>query len=363
MSPPSDTRLVDWLRGVVLDPTGGELEANRARVAAITGALGVAAVLDLFTYAYDWAGDGETGFALLLASVREGEADWDTEPDAPLARRLAAAALADRLAVDDDGAVILALAVRSAAFSGQPSPLPDLPGLATQALARIATARRRRPIAETASLDEELKPVIKEITVAAEVAATTETLRAALEKTRTSLRTVARRSDAIAAEARLRHLLVDEELDILWWSQGAVSETLGISWAQAGEEATLLAALELAGLQRLQPAPRSAPRLVSTALREAGLDPRGEASLQATVEAAVEASGGASPAQVADPAWLFPVSAALEECRRKRGEKSWAPAYRSEFDLDPALPRVRFELVVQMLCERSLHALIGSPPA
>jgi hypothetical protein len=360
MNSPSESRLADWLHGVVLDPGGGELEVNRSRVAAITAALGPTNVLDVLTYAY---GGGASGFQTLLTAVREaGEETWAIEPESGLAVRLAAASLADRLVGDDDGAVIAALAIGSAAFAGIASPLADLPSLAEAALARIAGQRRRRVDNEPESIEEELRTTIKDLSIAqAEGPVANEEMRSALEKARSAVRTLSRRADAIEREAWARRQMVDEELDILWWSQAEASETLGISWRALGEEITLLSALELSGLQRLQPSPRSAPALIASALGAADLKPGEEVALRGAVEAVVGVLGDRKPIEPGVPAWFFPLSAAIDECQRKGGEPAWAPAYSAEFSVDPEATWTRLDLATQILRERSLLALTGQP--
>lgn len=363
MNRPSDNRLADWLHGVTLDPTGGELEANRARLQAITAALSVTNIIELFAYAYQHPGDADAGFHFLVTAVREsGDETWSAEPNSGLALRLAAGAVADLLgAGGGDVTAIAAQAVRSAGFSGRTAPLEDLPGLASTALGRIGAARRRRASEELPPLEDELKGTIKEITIAeGDGAVQIEQLRAILEKSRTAVRNVARRVDSLEIAAHARRRMVDEELDVLWWSQGGVSHLLSNPWEQAEEAATLLAPLELASLLRLQPPPRSSVALIGKTLEDAGLERDGEVSLASAVEAAVAASSGRELVAAGIPEWLFPVSAALDECQRKNGEAAWAAAYQAEFDVDPAGVHSRVALADQLLGERSLYSMIGS---
>jgi hypothetical protein len=360
MSPLSDTRLPDWLQGVSLDPGDNELDLNRERVRAVVKGLSRGEALDIFAYAYRLPSAGDKGFSAVVTAVREhADESWAPDESSVLAHRLAASAIADLLAEgDSDSTILLAQAVLSAAFSAVDPPLPELPNLAQSAVVRVSTERRRRERAVLVPLEEELEPAIKALTIAdGEGSVSIKALRGVLAEARAAFRTVRRRIEAIETHELDREALINEELDVLWWAQGGVSTLLEKPWREAGEAATLLVPLELASRTYVQPPPRSSSGLIDSALDAAELESSEEIELGAAVEAASTEMGSEGPEHL-DRYGLFPLSAAMAECKRKSCDPAWRSGYLAEFGLDPADGYPRKVLAGQMLREMSLQAVL-----
>jgi hypothetical protein len=354
----SQTRLANWLHGASLDPSNQDLDSHFERMEAIVRALRENNVLDVVAYAYQLSSAGMEGFNLVHdAVVQETEEDWDVSAGDVLPRRLAAAAVADLLDQgDSDVAVIAGLAVHSAEFCGYQAPLADLPSLASGAISRISTERRRRSDEAPPSLYNDVEPQIAKANVEEVEPVGSGPLRAALEKVRASVRRTARRIDAMQIQLENRNHVIDEELDVLWWSHGKQSEVLGLSWREAEGAALLVAPYELASKLALEPPPRSASFLVAAVFEQAGLDPNGSVALREAVECA--APLGTNVSESGGPYKLFPISDALLERHRKNGQDVWADAFKAEFGLDPEEAFPRIDMAGQFLTELSLRKIV-----
>jgi len=355
----SETRLASWLHGASVDPASQDLDSHFERMEAIGGALRANNVLDVVAYAYELPSASMDGFNLVHnAIIQAGEKDWEASAGDVLPRRLAASAVADLLDQGDgDVAVIAGLAIQSAEFCGYQPPLADLPPLASAAISRISTARRRRSVETPPSVYNEVEPQIAKANVEEVEPVASGPLRAALEKIRASIRRTARRVDAMQTQFENRSLVVDEELDVLWWSHGKYSEILNQSWSEAKGAALLVAPYELASKLSLEPPPRSAGFLVAAIFEQAGLDPNGSAALREAVECA--AALEASVSEGGDYK-LFPISDAILERHRKKGQEVWADGYKAEFGLDSEEMFAHIDLASQFLRELSLGKLVRS---
>lgn len=354
----SQTRLAAWLHGVSVDPDSQDLDANFERMDAIVGALSSGNVLDVLAYAYQLPSMGAHGFDVVQTAItKELEPGWQATSSDALPRRLAAAALADLLDQQStDAAAIAGLAIGSAEFCDYAPPLTDLPPLAAAAVARIANARRRRSGQLSPPVYGEVESQISKATVEEADPVGSAPLRAALEKVRAAVRRTARGVDSMQAQLEHRNLVIDEELDVLWWCLSKRSETLGQSWRETADAAVLVGSYELAGRLSIQPPPQSAVYLVSAVLEMADLDPEGAIS----ISEAVEASGAIGPAilERGGAQRLFPIISAIAERHRKNDDRVWADGFKAEFGLDPSDERSRQDLVRQFLTELSLSDLL-----
>ncbi|MEJ7785136.1 MAG: GTPase-associated system all-helical protein GASH [Solirubrobacteraceae bacterium] len=117
---------------------------------------------------------------------------------------------------------LIAYAVKSAAFCGMTPKLLELPGLADRALHETAIAvRRRTPISGSA------KAVLKAEQEKAAAASAEEEV---ADESQVGLAALAAHIDTVVVTINARQAMVDEELDLLWWSaQG--SNARGERWS------------------------------------------------------------------------------------------------------------------------------------
>ena len=191
-------------------------------------------------------------------------------------RVLAAAALAVEFeASSSTVGLVAALALRSAAFQGWRSVIPDLLERAENfTLRRSVDLRKTAPLPIT---DAPSGPVKKALETAAAraaegTAAVVETLSVAITQLSTEDARAQKRLTSALEAIEHRYRVAEEELGILWWLFGDRSTELDKPFANCGSAYVLVSASELASLTRLMPGPIAAAHFLAKALKLAGAD-------------------------------------------------------------------------------------------
>lgn len=200
-----------------------------------------------------------------------------------LAATLAAAALVVRLTdTGRDDRTVSALLVQSAGFIGLEPAVPDLPAAAAIVLAGLA--RRERHRAEAAETTREVRNLLASAGSSAEdVDDSAASLKKAVLQRDQALRALAKRVETLVTWTESRLALVDEELDILWWSRGGRSLTTQEPWERLPPpQRAAVAASELGRLLAQVPAPPSARSILRTTM---GADADTETPIVAVVAA------------------------------------------------------------------------------
>ena len=255
--------LPKWLQRVVVDLDVETLERRQEAVKSL--AAGGYDLHDLVLAAHEQFVDGS------LAEL--GRAAVDADPalvieDKPaLVATLAAAAVAMLLAEPSDRATQLALLVSSAEFLGLTPAIPELPTTARRVESERSEAGRERPTMP--DLHSAVKRLLRETlpTPSAEAAESEQPTPDTVGARDQALQATAKRCEDLLEYFERRLRLVDEEIDVLWWSKANRSSIAGDAWANLnGAKRVTLAALELSQLLSTTPAPPSAPALLSDAV-------------------------------------------------------------------------------------------------
>jgi hypothetical protein len=183
-----------------------------------------------------------------------------------LVATLATAAVAVRLdEVGNENATLLALLSQSASFVGLELAVPEVHRLADAALAgQVRGVRQRAQPAEAAS---EIRTLLKNASTSAIAAdATAAAINKAVTERDRALRAVAQRVDSLVGWAEARLELLEEELDLLWWSRRGRSRDDQPWETLPPAQRAAVCAGELADLLAHAPAPSSVRSLLREAL-------------------------------------------------------------------------------------------------
>lgn len=206
--------------------------------------------------------------AAVQAIVNAGDPSLVIAGSRPLVGVLAAAAVIVRLADSDrTDSALHGLLVQSAGFIGLVPAVSELPAAAANALADAG--RRQRSRLEADETPREVARLLAASKVAA-AAATDESNRSIVEAVLardSALRALARRVEDVVGVMEERLQLLDEELDLLWWSRRGRPTGEDEPW-EALDLATRAAraAADIASLLVKLPAPPNARSLLRSAL-------------------------------------------------------------------------------------------------
>jgi hypothetical protein len=259
MADPLD-RLALWLQPFSITPNADALAERRRLVTGLATDDELTA-LPLMTTACG-LDDGR------IVSEAIGRIDGSVvvEGQQQLVATLATAAVAVRLdEVKNEDATLLALLAQSAGFLGLELAVPEVRFLADAALA--GRARRVRHRAQPAEAVNEIRGLLRGANTSAIAAdATAATINKAVTDRDRALRAVAQRVDSLVGWAEARIELLEEELDLLWWSRRGRSRD-DQSWGELPPtQRAAVCAGELADLLARAPAPPSVRSLLREAL-------------------------------------------------------------------------------------------------
>jgi hypothetical protein len=217
-----DERFPGWMAAIELEPTSSRrFGALRSAVESVGSGLQPHAAFALVEYAVGLShGDG---FETIATAVAANDASFagaaaDLEP-----RLVASAALARALERLDDSAAVIAGALLSAEFAGLSSPVQELPALARAAIVgRFQKLRSRVPPPRLEPVPSEPRP--------GEPQASPDAL----------VETLTRRVAALEQHFATRIDAANEELDLLWWAQGAQPADERLRWGDPASLATVL---------------------------------------------------------------------------------------------------------------------------
>jgi len=247
-----EDRMADWWRPLAVDLDGRIVGRRVDGVRALREGLSARNAVAAVAYAY---GDEESGAAiidLIRDAARHADPAYggqvgDAEPPA-----LAAAALADQLAVhpDSDLSTLIAALVLSAAFSGR---VPAIPGMRLseyaecQLVHRSASARATPPLRERPSAGELVRETLAAIDRNDAPSWEDDRREAALPAHAELLAALAARIDELAANAEREHAVLREQLRQHTWVMESWCETAGATWRDVEPAARpMIAAIELA---------------------------------------------------------------------------------------------------------------------
>lgn len=265
MTDPLD-RLAIWLRPFSITPNADALEERRRLVTDL------AADDELEPLTLASATYGQDPGGTVAEAIRRIDGSIVVEGSEQLVAAFAAAAVAVRLAdADCADVILLGLLVQSANFLGLEPPVAELPEVAARSLFRSARRERQRP--EPGDLAREIRALLtppRSNGAAPESAEAVQESPAALVKLARerdqALRAVARRVDALVGWTGSRLALVEEELDLLWWSRRGRSLNDEPWDSLTPPRRAAISATELAALLAQLPAPPSARSLLREAL-------------------------------------------------------------------------------------------------
>ena len=327
-----DENLPRWLEPVTV-------ESDADRVAVFRGAsTSMAAELDSHVMAAVDAAFGilnDEARAWIASHVQRQNDAFVMGGKDELQRVLAAAAVAGRIAsATDRQAVLAALAVLSAEFSGRQATIPELGDLARtriKEMGQLARARARALptiAAELPSLPRTRKP--DEETGAA---VSPDTLAGDLGTHAKAIRQLASAADQVLGDMSARQAALDEEVEMLWWVIRARDEA-GRSWQErAPVDRAVAAAVEIADRTRVIPGPPSAAALLGRVL---GTDAADEVTV---AEVAVQCSTLGLDERGALQHRLLPVLTAAATARKLQGDNEdqiWQAAFEREWSVDLA---------------------------
>jgi hypothetical protein len=201
---------------------------------------------------------------LFVEASRRVDASTVVTGDDGFAAALAAVVAIIRLDRSDD-AVLLALLTSSADFLDLDPAIPQLRTNAADAVDREALKVRTR--LEPADTPKEVRTLLAAASTALADAADLDHVIQAAGARDKALTSVARRVENLAVAMERRLGLLEEELDLLWWSRTGRSRTDAKPWEEIpAARRAALAGIEVASLFVARPAPRSARSLLRTAL-------------------------------------------------------------------------------------------------
>lgn len=302
-------RLPDWWRPLALDLDGQRLDLRRAGVTALREALTHGNAVDAVAYAFGDEASGARIIATVRSAARSADGAFagdvgDAEPPA-----LAAAALADQLAVEPDAdlSTLIALLIGSATWTGAAPAIAGmrLPEYAARQLEhRAAMTRFTEPLSTGPSLVEAVRATLAEQPFDRVGGGRAGHTRA--------LEEIAARIDEIAARADGAHAVLREQLRIQTWVLESWCATAEADWRDVPAEARpLIAAVELAQhAEGIAPA-IGAQALIGSILSGAGV------GLGVETTASVAAAGPFLDGylETAPHPMLFPITSALARWR------------------------------------------------
>jgi hypothetical protein len=328
-------RIPDWWRPLSVDLGDERLARIRQSAETLRQALSLANAVDAVAYAYGDQHAGERFINTVRGAVRSVDAAYaatvgDAEPPA-----LAAAALADQLAVepDSDLSTLISLLVLSADWGSR---RPAIEGMRLSDYAgrqleyRSASARRLAHLTTTPSASEFVQGALRSIEAGAQYTphGWAEPRRANQPSTPADVViALAARIDELAARADSEHAILREQLRQQTWMLQTWCELAEAAWSDVAAEARpIIAAIEL--VQRtLGAAPAvGAEALLGSVLANAGrgwgVDPI----------AAIAAAGPYIADHLPTPPhpFLFPLAAELARWREYRVDR-----YEPELELPP----------------------------
>jgi hypothetical protein len=248
-------RIPDWWRPLTVDLGGERLARVRQSVETLRQALSFANALDAVAYAYGDPQAGERLIDTVRGAVRSVDAAYtaavgDAEPPA-----LAAAALADQLAVepDSDLSTLISLLVLSADWGSR---RPAIEGMRLSDYAgrqleyRSASARRLAHLTSTPSASEFVREALRSVEAAARYAPRgwAESRQGSQPSTHADIvLALAARIDELAAQADSEHAILREQLRQQTWMLQSWCDLAEAAWSDVAPEARpIIAAIELA---------------------------------------------------------------------------------------------------------------------
>jgi len=179
---------------------------------------------------------------------------------------LSAVALAIRLADEGrDDRTLHALLTESAAFLGLAPRSPLVAALTAEVIA--AESRRSRRRLEGPEAVGQVRALLAAAHSSAEVAVDAASLAAAVKSRDAALRAVAKRVEDLVVATAARNALIDEELDLLWWSRRGRCNGLDEPWTEIpSNRRAVAAATDVSELLAHAPAPAGARSLLSAAI-------------------------------------------------------------------------------------------------
>jgi hypothetical protein len=308
-------RMPAWWRPFAVELEGEPLARVRGGVEALRRALSRENVVDVVAYAFGDEAAGQRVIATIRLSLATNGATYspgvgDAEPPA-----LAAAALADQLAVapDSELATLISLLVLSADYSERQPAIEGmrLADYAARQLEHRSASARRLVLAKADQPASEL------------VSGALRSLEATREGEPTSLdwilAALAERIDEIAARIDDEHAILREQLRLQTWAMQAWCDAAEMAWSEVPAEARpIIAAVELA--QRTH---GTAPAIGADALLASVLDTvSGPLGDMLDAEGAVAAAGPyiAGSLRHAPHELLFPLASELARWRTEGSE-------------------------------------------
>jgi hypothetical protein len=320
-------RMPDWWRPLGLDLGGDRLALRRRGVEALRSALSLENVVDTVAYAHGDHAGGERIIGTIRAAARSADGAFAGDLGDAETQALAAAALADQLAVDPDSEIstVVSLLVLSANYGGHASAIEGirLPEYAARQLEhRAASARRETTLVVRPTASEMVADRIEALqTIAAMGGTVADTaVGAILSGHADILVELAGRIDDAAARADAEHAVLREQLRQQTWLFESWCEKADVAWSDVPAAARpLVAAVELAERTSASAPAIDVDTLLGSLLTAAG--GAGEVEPFAGVFAAAPYLGGRLTA--APNAMLFPLATALSRWRKRRGDDDW----------------------------------------
>lgn len=250
------------MRPFALVPDPGLLSARRACVEMLATTTTYPASALVAAAHWELPAAAQPAF---VAVVREADASFVYDQSPGLGAALAAAAVIVRLAEDDESALV-ALLVESARFLGHTPAVAAVSDAAAETLHRLGRGRRQR-----LKITDTPKEVRAAIAGAPKLDTSMENwdkVRAILSARDSAINAIARRTEKLAEQLEARLQLVEEELDLLWWTRAVLASNIDDEpWESVpAPRRAALAAQQVADRLAYQPAPSGTESLLGFAL-------------------------------------------------------------------------------------------------
>lgn len=342
-----------WMRSVTVEDNEERLQVLKTASQAAEKDL-VGRELAVVMAAYGRMDEGTFGW--LGAHLRAIDEGFVAEGKDEMLKVLAAVAVFRRIVLSSEpDAILCALAISSAEFSGMDAVIAELPQMARSRLAEMGRAVREAEVSAASSYLVKVPPQRKEVDDAGEATGIGQAL-VDIHSVGQAVKKLATMVDSSVRPALARQIALDEEIEMLWWVISDTDEA-GISWGErSGVGRAVAGAAELAARTRILPEPPSARALLEKLL---GKEATKEKSLaEFAKEAAAQEIGAAAGQENA----LLPVASSCEAISKfatDDDEDTWQNAMLNQLKLDPKRKQPLFSCSLQFYRELQMIRLLG----
>lgn len=339
-------RLAAWLRDVDLEPGASRQAAIHSAARGLAEGGDPSLAIDLALLAH--GEDNARALQQVSEALRAQDETWDVRSGDLVATLTAAVTAATAMDGPPSAALPFALATSSAHFVGLSPSVVELPELARASLVKSSETLRGRQ--EAASIGPDIKGSFSDGSeLATSSPGSSDALNAIIKASISANNKIVTSINKVLGNVTKHVRVLDEEVDVLWWTFGAYSERTGKPFAEiAPFAAPCVLAFELKSiLVERCPLPSSRGLLSRALADSANLEVR----LRDVVPAACEALG---------TAWLpdfhghrlLPVLSSVQEFVSLEGQAAWVESVaRWHIAPDRTVSSLR-------LAEQTLHELI-----